>query len=828
MAEASLPSIGKVVPVELETEMRRSYLDYAMSVIVDRALPDVRDGLKPVQRRILYAMQELNLRPDRPYKKSAAIVGEVMGKYHPHGDAPVYDALVRMAQPFSYRYVLVDGHGNFGSVDGDPPAAMRYTEARLSPIALEMLRDIEKETVDFVPNYDNTQQQPVVLPSRLPNLLVNGASGIAVGMATNIPPHNLGEIVDALVLLIDRPDCSDEELLELVRGPDFPTGAVILGTDGIREAYLTGRGHLRVRARVALEPMGGGRTRIVVTELPYMVNKAALIAKIAELVRERRIEGISEVRDESDREGMRITIELRRDAQPQVVLNRLFKHTALEDTFGVILLALVDGQPQVLTLRQALRHYLDFQVEVVTRRTRFDLNRAEERLHIVEGLRRALDHIDEVIALIRSARDEQAAREGLMGRFGLTQRQADAILQMQLRRLTGLERGRLDEEYAQLRRTIDELSAILGDLDRVYQVIRRELLEIKERFADPRRTEIAVEVPEVGEDDLVALEDIVITLTHNGYIKRQPTSSYRSQRRGGRGVSAMATRDEDFVEHLFIATTHTRVLLFTDRGRMYHLKGREVPEASRSARGASILHLLPMAPDESVAAAIAVSSFDEGRYLFMATQNGVVKKTPLSEFQTVRQGITACHLDPDDRVVGVRLTGGHQEVLLVTRWGQAVRFPEEQVRPMGRMARGVRGIRLAEGDQVVAMDAAREGADVLVVTEQGFGKRTPVEQFRLTGRGGKGVRAVVLTDRTGPLVGMKVVEDDDELMLISARGVMIRLRAREVTRQGRAARGVTLMRLDEGDVVTAVAQVAAAREEDAEPAEAAETEADGD
>ncbi|NLG68707.1 MAG: DNA gyrase subunit A [Firmicutes bacterium] len=809
--------IGKVIPIELEDEMRRSYIDYAMSVIVDRALPDVRDGLKPVQRRILYVMNELNLRPDRPHKKSAAVVGEVMGKYHPHGDAPIYEAMVRMAQDFSYRYPLVDGHGNYGSVDGDPPAAMRYTEARLSAIAMEMLRDIDKQTVDFVPNYDGTQQQPVVLPARIPNLLINGASGIAVGMATNIPPHNLGEIVDALVLLIDRPDASDEELLAVVKGPDFPTGGIIMGVQGIRDAYLTGRGHIRVRARLSTEPMGGGRVRIVVTELPYMVNKATLIAKIADLVRERRIEGITEVRDESDREGLRIAIELRRDAQPQVIINRLLKHTQLEDTYGVIMLALVDGTPQVLTLRQALRHYLDFQVEVVTRRTRFDLERARERLHIVEGLRIALDHIDAIIELIRSSPDEATARRGLMERFGLTERQATAILEMQLRRLTGLEREKLDREHAELTQTIARLTAILGDVGEVYRIIKEELLEIRQRFADPRRTEIQEEASEVSEDDLVALEDVVITLTHNGYIKRQPTSTYRSQRRGGRGISAMATRDEDFVEHLFIATTHTRVLLFTDMGRMYHLKGREIPEASRGARGTSIYNLLPMSAAESVAAAIAVTSFDDGRYLFMATRNGIVKKTPLSEFATNRQGIIACHLDADDRLVGVRLTEGEHEILLVTRDGQAVRFAEEDVRPMGRASRGVIGIRLEPGDRVVAMDAARQGADVLIVTEQGYGKRTPVEEYRLTRRGGKGVRAIGQSDRNGPVVGMRVVEEDDEVMVISVRGIMIRLGVSGVSRQGRTARGVVLMRLDEGDAVAALAQIAAARNGDEEP-----------
>ncbi|WP_324668998.1 DNA gyrase subunit A [Geochorda subterranea] len=809
--------IGKVIPIELEDEMRRSYIDYAMSVIVDRALPDVRDGLKPVQRRILYVMNELNLRPDRPHKKSAAVVGEVMGKYHPHGDAPIYEAMVRMAQDFSYRYPLVDGHGNYGSVDGDPPAAMRYTEARLSAIAMEMLRDIDKQTVDFVPNYDGTQQQPVVLPARIPNLLINGASGIAVGMATNVPPHNLGEIVDALVLLIDRPDASDEELLAVVKGPDFPTGGIIMGVQGIRDAYLTGRGHIRVRARLSTEPMGGGRVRIVVTELPYMVNKATLIAKIADLVRERRIEGITEVRDESDREGLRIAIELRRDAQPQVIINRLLKHTQLEDTYGVIMLALVDGTPQVLTLRQALRHYLDFQVEVVTRRTRFDLERARERLHIVEGLRIALDHIDAIIELIRSSPDEATARRGLMERFGLTERQATAILEMQLRRLTGLEREKLDREHAELTQTIARLTAILGDVGEVYRIIKEELLEIRQRFADPRRTEIQEEASEVSEDDLVALEDVVITLTHNGYIKRQPTSTYRSQRRGGRGISAMATRDEDFVEHLFIATTHTRVLLFTDMGRMYHLKGREIPEASRGARGTSIYNLLPMSAAESVAAAIAVTSFDDGRYLFMATRNGIVKKTPLSEFATNRQGIIACHLDADDRLVGVRLTEGEHEILLVTRDGQAVRFAEEDVRPMGRASRGVIGIRLEPGDRVVAMDAARQGADVLIVTEQGYGKRTPVEEYRLTRRGGKGVRAIGHSDRNGPVVGMRVVEEDDEVMVISVRGIMIRLGVSGVSRQGRTARGVVLMRLDEGDAVAALAQIAAARNGDEEP-----------
>ncbi|MBE3599651.1 MAG: DNA gyrase subunit A [Limnochordaceae bacterium] len=812
--------LGKIIPIELEQEMRRSYIDYAMSVIVDRALPDVRDGLKPVQRRILHAMSEMGLRPDRPFRKSAAVVGEVVGKYHPHGDAPVYEAMVRMAQDFNYRYPLVQGHGNYGSIDGDPPAAMRYTEARLSRIAMEMLRDIEKETVDFVPNYDGTQQQPAVLPARIPNLLINGASGIAVGMATNIPPHNLGEIIDALVLLIDHPDASDEQLLRIVKGPDFPGGAIIMGTEGIKEAYLTGRGHIRVRARLSAEPMGGGRTRIVVTELPYMVNKAALIAKIADLVREHRIEGISEVRDESDREGLRIAIELRRDAQPQVVINRLFKHTQLEDTFGVILLALVNGKPEVLTLRQALRHYLDFQLEVVTRRTRFDLEKARDRLHIVEGLLIALDHIDEIIALIRSSEDEGAARQALMERFSLSEQQANAILEMQLRRLTGLERGKLEQERAELVKTVERLSAILGDVDELYRLIKTELLEIRQRFADPRRTEITEEQPEVSEDDLVALEDIVITLTHNGYIKRQPTSTYRNQRRGGRGVTAMATRDEDFAEHLFVATTHTQVLLFTDRGKMYHLKGREIPEASRGARGTSIYNLLPMPSDESVAAAIAVTDFDQGRYLFMATRNGIVKKTPLSEFATNRQGIIACNLDDDDRLVGVMLTEGSHEILLVTRRGQAARFNEADVRPMGRAARGVIGVRLDEGDYVVAMDAARRGADVLIVTERGYGKRTPVEEYRLTRRGGKGVRAIGQSPRNGPVAGMKVVEDDDELMVISARGIMIRLRVSDVSRQGRGARGVVVMRLDEGDLVAALAQVAASRDENGdEPAE---------
>ncbi|MBO8141797.1 MAG: DNA gyrase subunit A [Firmicutes bacterium] len=810
---------GRVVPIRVDEEMKRSYIDYAMSVIVDRALPDVRDGLKPVQRRILYGMSELGLRPDRQHRKSARIVGDVMGKYHPHGDAAIYDAMVRMAQDFSFRYPLVDGHGNFGSVDGDPPAAMRYTEARLSPLALEMLRDIDKDTVDFIPNFDETTEQPAVLPARVPNLLVNGAAGIAVGMATNIPPHNLREIVDGLVMLIDNPDADLKELMRVIKGPDFPTGALILGREGIREAYATGRGRIKVRAKARIEQLAGGRQRIVVTELPYMVNKASLIAKIAELHRNKQVDGITDLRDESDRSGMRIVIELRRDANARVVLNRLYRHSQLEDTFGVIMLALVDGEPKVLSLKDALKHYLKHQEEVVVRRTRFELRKAEERAHILEGLRIALDHIDEIIALIRRSKTDAEAKQGLMSRFGLTEKQAVAILDMQLRRLTGLERDKIEAEYQELLKTIERLRRILGDIREVYAVIKSELLEIREKYGDDRRTQITSSAEELDEEDLIADEDVIVTLTHYGYIKRLPVGTYRSQRRGGRGMTAINTREEDFVEHLFVTSTHSYILFFTNKGKVYRVKAHEIPESGRTARGTAIVNLIQLSRDERVQAAIPVREYDDSRFLFMATKRGVVKKTVLSEFDSPRHGLIGIVLDGDDELVGVRLTDGKEHILLVTAQGQAIRFAEDDVRPMGRAARGVRGITLADGDEVVGMDVVRPGADLLVVSRNGFGKLTSLDEYRLTGRGGKGIRTLQITAKNGPIAAVHTVRSGEEVMLISAEGIMIRMRADDISHQGRATQGVRLMRLDEGDYVVAVAPIVA-KDDDGRPEQA--------
>ena len=696
---------GKTIPVKITEEMQTSYINYAMSVIVERALPDVRDGLKPVQRRILYGMLELGNRPDRPHKKSARIVGEVMGKYHPHGDSAIYDAMVRMAQPFSYRNMLVDGHGNFGSVDGDPPAAMRYTEARLSHLAMELLKDIDKDTVDFYPNFDETLEQPTVLPSKFPNLLVNGASGIAVGMATNIPPHNLGEVIDGLRELIDNPDVTIKELMSHIKGPDFPTGAVILGREGIKEAYTTGRGRIKVRAKSQIEQMANGKTRIVVTELPYQVNKSRLIEKIATLVREKKVDGITDLRDESDKTGMRVVIECRRDADPHIILNRLYKHSQLEDTFGVIMLALVDDKPKVLNLKEALNHYLDHQKEVIVRRTRFELRKAEERAHILEGYRIALDNIDEVIAIIRASYDNP--KERLMERFGLSERQAVAILDMQLRRLSGLERDKIDAEYNELLKTIARLKEILGDMNLVYEIIKDELLDIKDRFSDPRRTKIGLSVGDLEDVDLIAEEDIVVTITHQGYIKRLPVDTYRSQRRGGRGITALNTKAEDFVERLFVASTHSYILFFTNKGRVYRLRGHEIPEAGRNARGLAVINLISFEPGERIQATIPISEYSDDQYLMMATRKGIIKKTVLSAFETNRTGgLIAITLDDDDELVGVELTEGDSEILLVTSEGQAIRFSEDQVRSMGRPARGVIGIKLDSDDFVVGLTVA--------------------------------------------------------------------------------------------------------------------------
>lgn len=802
------PKDGKVIPISIEEEMKRSYLLYSMSVIVGRALPDVRDGLKPIHRRILYAMSELGLTPDKPHRKSATIVGEVMGKYHPHGDAAIYETLVRMAQDFSHRYPLIDGHGNFGSIDGDPPAAMRYTEARMAKITLKLLADIDKETVDFVPNFDESLKEPTVLPARFPNLLVNGSSGIAVGMATNIPPHNLGEVIDAVIMLIDKPDASVKELMTVIKGPDFPTGGLIMGRDGIREAYTTGRGAIKMRARARIETSSSGKTRILVTEIPYQVNKARLIESIAELVRDKKIDGITDLRDESDREGMRIVIELRRDANPNVVLNQLYKHTQMEDTFGVIMLVLVDGQPRVLNLKETLHYYIEHQKEVVTRRTRFELARAEERAHILEGLKIALDNLDAIITLIRESRTPEVAREGLMKKFKLSEKQAQAILDMRLQRLTGLERKKIEDEYVDVIKLIAKLKGILADEKRVLEVIKEELLAIKEEYADPRRTEIAAAATKLDVEDLIAEEDIVVTLTHQGYIKRLPLTTYRSQRRGGRGVTGMSTKEEDFVEHLFVTTTHEYILFFTDKGKIYSIKAYEVPEASRQARGTAVVNLISLSPGESIRAVIPIREFADDKYLVMATRQGVIKKTALSMYDNARRsGVIAIDLAEGDDLVSVKLTSGDEELIIVTAQGQSIRFKEEEVRPLGRIAHGVKGISLAKGDTVVGMDVVRDGCDLLVVTANGFGKRTPLAEYRLQSRGGKGIKTLKVTPKTGPAADVKVLTGDDELMIISAEGIIIRMNAADIPQQGRSTQGVRVMKLEPGDKVVSVAQV---------------------
>ncbi len=805
---------GKIVGADVSEQMRRSYIDYAMSVIVERALPDVRDGLKPVHRRILYGMSELSNTPDKPHKKSARIVGEVMGKFHPHGDSAIYDAMVRMAQEFSIRLMLVDGHGNFGSVDGDPPAAMRYTEARLSRVAMAMLEDLNKETVDWRPNFDETLKEPVVLPSRFPNLLVNGSSGIAVGMATNIPPHNLGEVIDALSLLIENPEVTIEELNEIIKGPDFPTAGIIVGRDGIKQMYHNGRGKVRMRAKAFIETTANGRSRILVTELPYMVNKANMLERIAALVRDKKIDGISDLRDESDRSGLRVVIELKRDAYPQVVLKQLYKHTQMQETFGAIMLALVDNEPKVLNLKQILVHYLKHQKDVVTRRTQFDLRKAEERAHILEGLRIALDHLDEVIALIRASRTEPIAKEGLMTKFGLSEVQAQAILDMRLRRLTGLERDKIEEEYRELLKTINYLKELLEDERKIYGVIKEELGELRDKYADERRTEIVSGDGEISEEELIADEDIVVTISHQGYIKRLPVTTYSSQRRGGKGITGVKPKEDDFVEHMFITSTLTQILFFTNMGKVYALKGYEIPEASRQARGMAIVNLLQIAPGERVTTVIPIGEFDEESYLFFATRMGYVKRTALSDFANIRRGgLIALTLEDGDELVGVHLTGKDQEILLATTFAQSIRFLQKDVRSMGRNARGVRGINLRPGDQVVAMDAVRPDADVLVVTENGFGKRTPIDEYRVQTRGGKGIKTLNINEKNGPIVAMKLVNEDNELMVITAQGIMIRILVEEISRYGRAAQGVKIMSLGSGDQVVSVAKVVNPKED---------------
>lgn len=798
---------GRILPVDIKHEMKRCYIDYAMSVIVGRALPDVRDGLKPVHRRILYSMHELGLTPEKGYRKCAKVVGEVLGKYHPHGDTAVYDALVRLAQDFSIRYTLVDGHGNFGSVDGDSAAAMRYTEAKMSKIALELLRDISKDTVDFIPNFDGEEKEPVVLPSRFPNLLVNGSAGIAVGMATNIPPHNLGEVIDGVLMLIENSEASVVELMTHIKGPDFPTAGIIMGTNGIREAYETGRGKVIVRAKTDIEEEKG-RQRIIVNELPYQVNKAKLVENIAELVKDKKIEGISDLRDESDREGMRIVIELKRDANANVILNQLYKHTKLQDTFGIIMIALVNGEPETLNLKQVLVHYLDFQKEVVRRRTKFELDKALARAHILEGLRIALDHIDEVINLIRGSKTAEEARNGLMTRFGLSEKQSQAILDMRLQRLTGLEREKIENEYNELMQTIARLKDILAREELVLGIIRDELLEIKARFSDERRTAIVKRNDEIDIEDLIQEQNVVITLTHAGYIKRIAEDTYTAQRRGGRGIQAMSTKEDDFVEHIFITSTHNNILFFTNTGRVYKLKGYEIPDAGRTAKGTNLVNILPLNPNEKIQAVMTIKEFEEDKFLVMATKQGVIKKTDLNQFSAIRKsGLIAINLREDDELIGIKLTDGHSNIIIVTQNGYSMRFNEEDVRPMGRSATGVKAITLRDEDIAVSMCVVTEGEDVLVVSENGFGKRTGESEYPAHRRGGKGVITYKVTDKTGKIVGARMVKDGDEMMLINSNGVAIRLNVSNISVSGRNTMGVTLMKTTEEEKVVAIAKI---------------------
>ena len=799
--------------VDLKKTMESSYIDYAMSVIAQRALPDVRDGLKPVQRRVLYSMIELNNGPDKPHRKCARIVGDTMGKYHPHGDSSIYGALVNMAQDWSFRYPLVDGHGNFGSVDGDGAAAMRYTEARLSKISMEMLADIGKDTVDFVPNFDETEKEPTVLPSRFPNLLVNGTTGIAVGMATNIPPHNLREVINGVVKIIDNQVLEDrgtdiEELLTIVKGPDFPTGGTILGTAGINEAYRTGRGKVRVRAVTSIEPMQNGKNRIVVTELPYMVNKARLIEKIAELVRDKKIDGITDLRDESDRQGMRICIELRRDVNPNVVLNLLYKHTQLQDTFGVIMLALVDNQPKVLNLYEMLNYYLIHQEEVVTRRTKYDLNKAEERAHILQGLLTALDNIDEVINIIRSSKNTQEAKDRLMERFALTDVQAQAIVDMRLRALTGLEREKLENEYAELMERITELKAILADKKKLLGVIREEILLIADKYGDDRRTSIGFDEYDISMEDLIPVTDTVITMTKLGYIKRMSLDNFRAQNRGGKGIKGMETIDDDYIEELLMTTSHHYLMFFTNTGRVYRMKAYEIPEASRTARGTAIINLLQLQPGEKITAVIPIREYTEGHFLFMATKKGIVKKTPITDYANVRKtGLAAINLREDDELIEVKKTDNNQDIFLVTKYGQCIRFKETDVRKTGRTSMGVIGMNLTDGDEVVGMQMESQGDSLMIVSEKGLGKCTLISEFTTQNRGGKGVKCYKITEKTGNIVGVKAVNHDNEIMLITTEGIIIRIKVADTALLGRITSGVKLINLDENVTVASIAKV---------------------
>ena len=797
---------GKIIERDIDKEMRTAYIDYAMSVIVSRALPDARDGLKPVHRRILYAMHEDGITSDKPYRKCANTVGSVLGRYHPHGDSSVYDAMVRLAQDFTMRYPLVDGHGNFGSVDGDSPAAMRYTEARMSKIAESMLTDIEKNTVDFMPNYDDRLQEPTVLPARIPALLVNGSSGIAVGMATNIPPHNLSEVIDGIIKVIDNPEITIEELMETIKGPDFPTGATILGKQGIKEAYTTGRGKITMRGEAEIEEMSGNRQKIIITSLPYQVNKAKLVKTISDLVKEKKIEGISEVRDESDRkEKTRVVIELRRDANARIILNQLYKHTQLQETFGAIMLALVDGEPKILTLRQCLDCYINHRKVVILRRTKFELDKALARAHILEGLKIALDNIDEVISIIRSSYDNP--KERLMERFGLSDIQAQAILDMRLKTLSGLQREKIEEEYNELMKLIAHLRDILSSETLVYDIIKEELLEIKDKYGDDRLTKIVAAEGEFVAEDLIKEEQTVVALTHFGYIKRMPIDTYRSQRRGGKGITGIATREEDFVKQIFTASTHDTILFFSNKGKLYKLKGYEVPEAGRTAKGTAIVNLLSLDPGEKISAVIPIQNFAEGKYLLMATKNGLIKKTALTEYNSSRttglQGIT---LKDDDELITVRLTDGEDNVVLVTREGMCITFDEKDVRPIGRVAQGVIGIRLSDEDEVIGMESVIAGgkATLLAITENGFGKRTELDEYRVQIRGGKGVITYKITPKTGKLVGVKIATEDDDVMLITDTGTIIRLQVKDISVLGRSTQGVTLMRTSDGGKVVSI------------------------
>ena len=804
---------NRILPIEIAEEMKRSYIDYSMSVIAGRALPDVRDGLKPVHRRILYSMNELNLTPDKPYRKSARIVGDVLGKYHPHGDSAVYLAMVRMAQDFSTRGLLVDGHGNFGSVDGDSPAAMRYTEARMSKLSLELLRDIDKETVDFEPNFDESLKEPAVLPARYPNLLVNGSNGIAVGMATSIPPHNLGEVIDATVHLIDNEDATVEDLMQFIKGPDFPTSAIIMGKENISEAYRTGRGKVKVRARAYIEELAKGKQQIVITEIPYQVNKAKLVEKIADLVKEKKVEGISDLRDESNRNGMRIVIELKRDVNANIVLNNLYKHSQMEDTFSIIMLALVNGVPKILNLKQILYHYVQHQKDVVTRRTKFELNKAEARAHILEGLKIALDNIDAVIKLIRSSKTGQEAKLGLIEQFKLSEIQAQAILDMRLQRLTGLERDKIEAEYEELIKKINRLKEILANERLLLNVIKEEILIIKENYSDERRTEIRHAEGEIDMRDLINDEEIAITLTHFGYIKRLPSDTYKSQRRGGRGVSALTTREEDFVKHLVSTTTHSRLLFFTNKGRVFKLNAYDIPEGKRQAKGTAIVNLLQLGPNEKIATLIAIDESDSNEFLLLSTKNGIVKKTKREEFKNInKSGLIAIGLREDDELMDVKVTNGNKKILLVTRQGMSIKFDEKDIRHMGRTAMGVKGITLSDDDKVVSMSLADEGTDLLVVSENGFGKRTDINEYRTQIRAGKGIKTYNIAEKTGNLVGAQVVNEDDEIMIINSDGVLIRLRVNEISLFGRVTSGVKLMKTDEEVNVVSIAKINAEEE----------------